>query len=400
MDLYAPVSNALANTQATIVDLMKTFMSNEIAKQAMDLEKEKLGQANRGLDLEAERNRQAAQREAAEQDRLRQAREDALRARGEDVTFRTQQAEQQQVQAANQLEREKFRDTFSLQKEQNEEAYRNKMLSFKKGEESREKQKFDAQYGKTTIGQIGQQMGIDPFVWGFMNVNKDSPTTPERFEKMITSPYMAYALPRAAVIRHTEQLKTMEKQILTEKDPAKKEQIKANYDALSGQIDILRDAIERGPDKGLVTAVIKEMGITDPEEAASAMETITKRWKKMQGEFAQSNGRPSDKFNAPEVAPAAGKNGVTPEILELKQYFQVKNPAVLREAAAIIQKDGQAAGIDFLRKKRQELQSNAQGNAEGDTFGIRPGSVLSDIAGAVRRVPNLPDYESEPGLTF
>jgi hypothetical protein len=134
-----------------------------------------------------------------------------------------------------------------------------------------EKAKFAEAYGKSTIGQIGEQMGIDPFVWGFMNINKDEPITPERFEQMVSAPYMAYALPRAAVVRHSEQLKTMERQFLSEQDPAKKEQIKANYDALSGQINILRDYIENGPDEGMVADALKNAGIDDPAAVKQAM---------------------------------------------------------------------------------------------------------------------------------
>lgn len=384
MDLYAPITNALAHTQSTIVDLMKVFMSNEIAKQSMELEREKIGQTSRGLDLEAERNRQAAIKEQAFEDRQRQEREDRLRARGEDVAFRTGQAERTATHEGNVFELQKAQANMGFEKQIADIAHQKKIEELQgrgvavqeRGavvEEKKlgiEQSKFNEQFGKTTIGKMGEQMGIDPYVWGYLNINKDAQTTPERFQKMLANPQTLSALPRAAIVRYSEQLKTIEKQILIEQDPAKKEQMKANYDNLSGQIRIIQDTIEKGPPHDVLTAVIKGMGITDADEAARAVATITEKWKTIKQPDLSGASRPSSKFDE-------------------------TNPAVMQEITTMLQ-DIKAGKYDLSSQEMQIIKKMTTGVTPQRAEAVRE-NLANVLSARQKQKPASPLSDQDEG---
>lgn len=381
MDLYAPITQSLANTQATIVDLMKVFIGNEIAKQSMELEREKVGQTSRGLDLEAARNRQAVIKDQASEDRQRQEREDRLRARSEDVAFRTAESERAATHQGNVFEQEKSRtnlayDTLAADKEHKTQdlalrgrgvavqergaGVEEKKLGIEQQRLGFEQGKFNEQYGKTTVGKMGEQMGIDPYVWGYLSINKDAATTPERFQKMMSNPQMLSALPRAAIVRHSEQLKTIEKSILTEQDPAKKEQMKKNYDDLSGQIRIIQDVIEKGPPKEVLTSVIKGMGITDPEEAAKAIETLTEKWKTIKNPAdLTGDKRPSAKFDAADPAAMQEITAMLADIKSGKYSLSPQQMQIIRKMTSNVTPQR----TDAIRKNLRTILGASQKNS-------------------------------------
>lgn len=412
MDLYAPITSALANTQSTIVDLMKTFMSNEIAKQAMELEREKMAQENRRIDLQQDRDQRESLRDISADARAQQAREDALRARSEDVSFRTEQANAANISRLNEEERDKalLSNTFDQQAKTWGFKEREMTLAEQQAQREAEKSKRDSElFGlqkqkltdETTrrpAREFAARYRYSDDVLNTAGINPDASLTQAEFSALMEDKKATIAYTQAAVLQN--QLNALKAKGKAETDPTNREAIKKQYDALHAQWSVLNKSLSgnRLSDK-LVLEIMKSDEL-DKEAATKDAMTIIDTFEKHRAEQSPT-GRPSDAWD-PAAAPGGGQpNGVvTPEIAELKQYFQAKNPAVLREAAAIIQREGQAAGIDFLRKKRQELQSNAPGSAEDDTFGIRPGSALSKIAAVVRRAPNLPDYENMPGLTY
>jgi hypothetical protein len=388
MDLYAPINTALQNTQSTISDLIKMYMANELNKQQMEMKRQEMAQRRE----ETQFTQQLSLEELAEKKRQGEA---------------TRQYQEGQLGISKEgVQLQKTAQETAKEQAEQTRAFQNKQFDWQKTQAEAQRKlaetESQAKYGQKTRAEWGKTYGVHPEAWNALNMDPAAEMTEEQFKTMFQTNKSSLALTNSnAIKKQMDQIAMLGK---NEKDPGMKEQYAQKYDNLAQQVQLIDREIvgDRIPEKVLVE-ILKNDEITDKEGAARTAKNIVEMWKNNPLKTGDA-ARPSDLWNkktggTAAAIPAGTKTtGITPEDLELKTFFQ-KQPAVLQEAAAIIQKQGPAAGRDYLRKKRKEQQTKTPENAE-PTFGVRPGSVLSDIASEVRRTKELPDYSNIPGLTY
>jgi len=367
MDLYAPITKALENTQGTITDLIKMYMANELNKQQMDMKRAEMAQQRE----ETQFQRELSLEQLAEQRRQRMATEQY---QGKQLGISQQGVDLQKQQQTNQ--QKQWEEENRLKGEQNE------FLRSKADEESkRAERESQAKYGTKTAGEWGKSYGVHPDTWKSINVDPSAEMTSDQFDALYKNWKPALALANSnSVKKQMDQIATLGK---NEKDPGMREQYAKKYDALAEQAQMLDRFItgEGIPDK-LLIEILKNEDLPDKEEAAQTAKRIIETWKNNPLKTG-GTARPSDLWNKKTTgatgaeAEKAGQMGITREMQELRDYFKDK-PAVLEEAGKIAQAQGTPAMIDFLRKKKRTPVPQA--TESEPTFRIRPGSPLSKAA--------------------
>ena len=130
-----------------------------------------------------------------------------------------------------------------------------------------------------TFGAMGLEWGIPEDIWTIIGVDPARQASEQEFEEFVRQPEIVYALPRATVYRLGLFIKNHERQYYETQDPAKKEEIRGLVEQAFGQIGILKDFIENGPNAQMMEQIMAETGQDgDPEEAAARLrEMVTKR---------------------------------------------------------------------------------------------------------------------------
>jgi len=365
MDLYAPITKALENTQGTITDLIKMYMANELNKQQMDMKRQEMAQRRE----ETQFSQQLSLEQLAEQRRQRMATEQ-YQGKQLDLSQQVVDLQRQQQTTA----KEQWGKTHDLAKEQftltKEQAGK---------QDTRAERESQAKYGTKTAGEWGKTYGVHPDAWKTLNVDPGAEMTGEQFDSLYKTWKPALALTNSnAIKKQMDQIATLGK---NEKDPGMREQYAQKYDNLAQQAQVLdRFIVGEGIPEKVLVEILKNDEITDKEEAARTAKSIVEMWKNNPLKTG-GTARPSDLWNKKAGdtgdGQAGGQGQIPKEIQELRDYFKDK-PAVLEEAGKIAQAQGTPAMIDFLRKKKQ--QPAAQTTESEPTFQIRPGSPLSKAA--------------------
>ena len=198
MDLYAPITTALQNTQSTITDLIKMYMTNELNKQQMELKRQEMAQRRE----ETQFSQQLSLEQLAEQRRQRLATEQyqgkqlELSREGVDLQRSNQETAKEQWQQTHDLQKEQF----NLQKTQGE------------AQSERAERESQAKYGTKTAGEWGKTYGVHPDTWKSLNVDPAAEMTGEQFESLYKTWKPALALANSnAIKKQMDQIATLGK---------------------------------------------------------------------------------------------------------------------------------------------------------------------------------------------